>query len=89
MEVATARVNLVKFIQLMKAEAEKIDWKAKLLSQEQQLQSISKGKLKPKKIKSNLNYIYEISIQILRILMQNLWNYGKSFKTKPYPQRSC
>ncbi|EFX72006.1 hypothetical protein DAPPUDRAFT_326562 [Daphnia pulex] len=42
MEVATARVNLVKFIQLMKAEAEKIDWKAKLLSQEQQLQSISK-----------------------------------------------
>ncbi len=27
----------------MHAEAKKIDWKAKLLSQEQQLQSITKG----------------------------------------------
>ena len=36
----------------------KIDWKAKLLSQEQQLQSITKVKLKLIKIKS-LNYIFD------------------------------
>ncbi len=56
MKIATARVNLVKFIWVMKAEAERIDWKAKLMSQRQQLQSITTGKLKL--IESNLNYMY-------------------------------
>jgi hypothetical protein len=87
MEIAKARVNLVKFIRVMKAEAEKIDWKAKLMSQRQQLQSITKDKLKL--IESNLNYMYEISIQILLILIENLCKYGPSIKTKLYPLRSC
>jgi hypothetical protein len=43
--VSTNRINLIKFIRLMHAEAKKIDWKVKLLLQEQQLQSLTKGEI--------------------------------------------
>nr|CAH0102454.1 unnamed protein product [Daphnia galeata] len=42
LEVSTNRINLIKFIRLMHAEAKQIDWKAKLLTQDQQLQSLTK-----------------------------------------------
>jgi hypothetical protein len=39
------------------------------MSQRQQLQSITKGKFKL--IVNNLNYVYELSIPILLILIEN------------------
>lgn len=44
LEVANNNPNLIKFITLLKAEADKIDRKAKLLSQEQALEDLRKGK---------------------------------------------
>jgi hypothetical protein len=44
LEVANNSPNLIKFIRLLKLEADKIDLKAKLLSQKQALQQLSKGK---------------------------------------------
>jgi hypothetical protein len=43
LEVANNNPNLIKFIILLKAEADKIDLKAKLLSQEQALEDLRKG----------------------------------------------
>ncbi len=44
LEVATNSPNLIKFITRMEEEASKIDLKAKLLSQKQALEQLSKGK---------------------------------------------
>jgi len=46
LEVANNNLNLIKFIRLLKAEADKIDMKAKQLSQKQALQGLRKGKKK-------------------------------------------
>jgi hypothetical protein len=44
-EVATNSPNLVKFIWTIKEEADKIDLKAKLLSQRQALEQVKKGNI--------------------------------------------
>lgn len=46
LEVLTNSINLIKFIRLLKEEANKIDLKAKLLSQKQILIRTNKGKKK-------------------------------------------
>jgi hypothetical protein len=44
-EVATNSPNLVKFIWTIKEEADRIDLKAKLLSQRQALEQVKKGNI--------------------------------------------
>ncbi len=44
LEVANNNPNLIKFIRLLKAEADKINMKTKLVSQKQALQGFRKGK---------------------------------------------